>query len=515
MRRFTNINLKYQDKTFIYLIEYNQLDSEFISGLKYQKNYKNINFFNNSQYKRIGNEWYYNDEYNDLYIDSYKMCNVRLYLPEYSINTYKNTLYMLSAITWINGNEICLGNFLLNRLDAFAIDKELTYDSNNYYEYIDLNILDPKDMIYSDNWSDFRKNICGDHISKNSELNNDGSSLVFTLYPVYMSDNKYMILDSADGGQNLVNIATAESDYLSLTSSIKQDEYGINLINNIKFNDVYNDDLSLYFKETYDIAYSNLSAIKYEMVIKDNDNVYKYKTKIFTEYIKKFKEFLSNKYQDDDYMDNISWISWIKSDKKNKITSTSYNLNSIGLTWDDWRDGLSLLSSVTFYDSDYQELLYIFSNEIIITKELFSYMVNQSDIMKIDLNKDTIKDMKLYDINAINKTVNKIIQIDKPEDSKSNIIQPIFFKVRDASNIIIHPKVTENICINLDEYKSKTDSFMIKIEDNVFKQIGSTAYGIIFKIIGPQLPNKAIKGIYYILDQNSELITTGKYTYEQ
>ena len=37
--------------------------------------------------------------------------------------------------------------------------------------------------------------------------------------------------------------------------------------------------------------------------------------------------------------------------------------------------------------------------------------------------------------------------------------------------------------------------------------------GILFKVIGNNLPNKKTEGTYYILNQNSEMVTFGKYKY--
>jgi hypothetical protein len=43
-----------------------------------------------------------------------------------------------------------------------------------------------------------------------------------------------------------------------------------------------------------------------------------------------------------------------------------------------------------------------------------------------------------------------------------------------------------------------------------FYEIGRINSGIIFKVIGTNLP--AIDGIYYILNGEGELVTTGKYS---
>ena len=162
-----------------------------------------------------------------------------------------------------------------------------------------------------------------------------------------------------------------------------------------------------------------------------------------------------------------------------------------------------------------EQPMYIFSNDIPISQDVFKYLVidMNNDLQYINL--EELKDMKQYNINAVNKIINNVIKVDKPGDSKSNIVQPIFFKSVDSNSIIIHPEVTQNICINLDRYKSKVSSFILKIEGVSFKQIASTSQGIIFKVIGNSLPNKKSEGVYYILDDNYELVTSGKYTYNQ
>lgn len=115
----------------------------------------------------------------------------------------------------------------------------------------------------------------------------------------------------------------------------------------------------------------------------------------------------------------------------------------------------------------------------------------------------------------VNQTVQNQIVMTSQTDSKSNIIQPVFFKVRELAQIIVHPEVTENICINLDAYKSQVDRFYIKIEGVSFMEIGRVESGIIFKVKGNLLPGSLSTGTYYILNQDGDLVTTGKYKYDK
>ena len=81
--------------------------------------------------------------------------------------------------------------------------------------------------------------------------------------------------------------------------------------------------------------------------------------------------------------------------------------------------------------------------------------------------------------------------------------------------MVFHPAVVENICINLDQYKAKVDKFVLKLEGCSFTEIGRTSAGVIFKIDGRSLPNMITSGLYYILNSSGELVTTGKYMYEE
>ena len=169
-------------------------------------------------------------------------------------------------------------------------------------------------------------------------------------------------------------------------------------------------------------------------------------------------------------------------------------------------------------------ILYILSNPIPLTAELFKYFIGDSDPSNTagffilngrkvnNVNLDKVN-MYSYNINAVNKIEKKIVQINRPENSKSNIISPVFFSTQLLSDIIIHPEVTETICINLDAYKSKVDRFIIKIDGCLFQEIGRISSGVLFKIVGNNLQRQKMSGSYYILDQNSELVTTGKYNY--
>ena len=153
------------------------------------------------------------------------------------------------------------------------------------------------------------------------------------------------------------------------------------------------------------------------------------------------------------------------------------------------------------------------SNPFQITPEQFAQML--ALVHGPNINITNLNDMHVNKPYIVNKSVYQVTEMTSQTDSKANIVQPVFFKSRDLANIIIHPEVTENICINLDAYKAKVTTFYIKIEGIVFPEIGRIEAGVIFKVQGNLLPGKTAGGTYYILDQDTNLVTTGKYTYER
>lgn len=152
-----------------------------------------------------------------------------------------------------------------------------------------------------------------------------------------------------------------------------------------------------------------------------------------------------------------------------------------------------------------------------ITEDIYNYMLAVQDGMVIEpLNQPgtALYNMQISKPRIMDKTVQNVMEITAHTDSKANIIQPVFFRTREMAQILVHPEVTENIAINLDPYKSQVNRFIIKIEGIMFPEIGRVEGGVIFKVKGSLLPNAVKSGTYYILNQDADLVTTGKYIYE-
>ena len=482
---YTNLNIKSNGKTFKYIVEYfddpnssseelqcikDKLFGYFFlmpneNNLSYQKNY----------YTDWDNIQYSQKQYITDYIPNiFNISSFDLYFPRYSVETYeKNVYYALTLNTWINGVPVYLGSFLIDRKRAIAPESgKKVFLNDEYYEYVRINTIDPYYLTYSDDWKDFRKYYCGEKEFDGKQKNNSASNINITITPIKKIGDDWMKLDGYDNSQSVIVLNTKNDNYLS--AKLKFDFIDINpvFICDTVFNSVYDGNLKDYLEETYQIKVDEDFNIKYCFVIGDKDNPYKYTEKSFN-----------------------------TAEKQSVFSLDDFSFNS----WDEYIEGLYANVYVIIQKND-EDVIVLVSNKVYITQEIFKYLFKE-EIRKIDLDKIT---MNTNNLNVVNIIENKIVTLERPNDYKSNIIKPIFVKVQEADSIRIHKSVTENICINLDAYKNKVDAFVLKIGDTNFYEIGRINSGIIFKVIGTniQLDN----GIYYILNNEGELVTTGKFT---
>lgn len=490
----TNINIQGSSHSFQYVIDYEPSNMRELNNCSYYGCGirlcdsdvdidkvvfcdDDINIFQNK------NQWINleNSGVQDYLPNLIKTANITLYYPQYSVDTYIPGIhYAISLSTWIHGKRIVLGTFISTRYESLAVDKIKKFGDQQYYECHTFNIIDPYELTYSDSWKEFRNKVCGEPIIEDKSLNATGSLLHVSLYPVEYISGAYDMVNGYHGGQNSIRIYDQNTDFLRLniTSNIKEKLFNNHPSINCKlsFNEVYEDMLEDYLFETYGISDYQL---KYELVALDDENIYMLPKQIFTNSI------------------NCSF------------DDIKFN------NWNGYKEGICFQASMEIL-KDNETLLCIMSNKLPLTPELFKYFVGDDFKVKgktiKHVNLEEVN-MNIYNINTVNKIQQNVVQLNRANDSRSNIVQSAFYRITESSNVIIHPAVTETICINLDIYKSKVDSFMIQLEGYSFKEIGRTAAGVLFKIVGSKLPKNINEGTYYILNQDSEMITYGKYTY--
>lgn len=482
---YTNLNIKSNGKTFKYIVEYFDDPNSSSEELQCIKDKLFGYFFlmpneNNLSYqKNYYTEWDNISSIQKQYINSYipKVFNISsfdLYFPRYSVETYeKNVYYALTLNTWINGVPVYLGSFLIDRKQAIAPSTgKKVFLNDEYYEYVRIRTIDPYYLTYSDEWKDFRKYYCGEKEFDGKQKNNSASNINITITPIKKIGDDWMKLDGYDNSQSVIVLNTKNDNYLSSKLKFDFTDGNPKFVCKTVFNSVYEGNLEDYLEETYQIKVDEDFNIKYCFVIGDKDDPFKY----------------------------------IEKSYNTAVTQSEFTLDDFSFnSWSDYIEGLYANVYVIIQKND-EDVIVLVSNKVYITQEIFKYLFKEN-IRKIvleDINMNT------NNLNVVNIIENKIVTLERPNEYKSNIVKPIFVKVQEADSIRVHKSVTENICINLDAYKNKVDAFILKIGDTNFYEIGRINSGIIFKVIGSnvQLDN----GIYYILNNEGELVTTGKFT---
>ena len=420
------------------------------------------------------NDWYGFDYAGNDY--NIKQATIKLYLPQYSVDTFKTkTKYILSLSTYINGKEVELGNFLFERKDVLACAPVRFNGMNEYCEYIEFSIVNPYELQYStaSDPSEIRS-----LMGQPSNSYTVSSLLHACLFVVDDNGENYIKNSEWTGGQN--SVMFADPDDLSL--HIKYDAENRNINLQLTYND---SSISDYFEKYYNCENP---TVEVQYVVMDNDNIY---------YEQTFTDDL-----DDEFNFNID----------TQYDNSLLNDTNIFESWANWKDGLFVRATISFYNSD-EPFMTLFSNKMILSKELFSKMV-QSEGYNV-IKKIILDDIEMTNVNlTATNTITQNITVVSPTDStKNHLMQPVFYQTREINNIIVHPSVTENIAIGLDSYKSQVKRFKIQIEGIVFGEIGRTGKGVIFKVIGNMLPKEVNEGTLYVLNENNDLVTTGKYTY--
>ena len=246
------------------------------------------------------------------------------------------------------------------------------------------------------------------------------------------------------------------------------------------------------------------------------------------------------------------------------LDSFAFKINNIFSSWIERAD--DLIVKVKFIDRYLN--IELVSNIVIINKEWFKYMINDTNIYRsskltrfndnefyykpnnidkkikdeynmkfIDLAYNRVykvkqqhKDEKgniteeyapvLPNLNFINnincvitneKTSKNITDIYNNTTKLNNILyKPIFYKVQDLQNIKIREGVTQNIGINLVNYMTKIDTFKLVLDNKEYIESGRNEVYVIFNI--PALSLDSGSGKYNIVDQDDNYISSGNWT---
>lgn len=524
MKLTTNIVLTgNHGRTQPYVIQLEQLNeiSEFVYIHQNDESWpgEHAMLFNNSVEKdkwlsRKGNEWYEETDDRGGVHYNLKKSKVRIYFPQYSADTFVDKCtYIMNLSMFMHGTEIELGCFKFRRSDALACPPTRFDGMDEYYECMDFEMPDPDSIYYN-----FNEESPEYFIKHNIS---DTAAMVYaSLYVVDYQEDKYTMKDGWTGAQN--NMSVSRNNDMRMSLKYNPEENCLNM--QLLYSNSCGSDLFNYLNNIYYTG--NGGMLKWDLVIMDKDDIYLKIPSIITS--SRFDEpqftadftndfinstVISADFNMDfnaDFNSNILVIG-IKLSEFSKIDDIHF-LDS----WKTWKDGLYFRGSVSIYGDDSIEddfsFATLFSNMIPITQNMFAKLLDHDDFPEqINLDELNMNDITINAINKIEKNIKNLTY--KVESQKNHMIQPVFYQTREIGNVVIHPAVTENIALNLETYKPYVKRFLIQVEGISFKEIGRTSQGIVFKVFGNMLPKSVKDGILYVLDQDMNLVTTGKYKY--
>lgn len=566
LRNYEFSNSIVNDKD-IYIIEKSLLD-EYISSYgtlfnnivfpktnkeftTFSTQYKDFNV-NYSELTFIENDFdkyslYKKDENGNIKLGSFPCDKVRIYHPHHK-TSLKGIVYFDNYINNVHFHWYC--RTLESISEKTYTDTPFTIDNIHYCEYIEFWMPCPekiinKNVFYKENLNIVNVQSNNDKEQFKYKVGNDTfiSTYIFTLpykiqdetkvflpeykqtiinnyisYPINItifpyseinSDNIYLadnyLIQNSDTFYSEVNFSLSARmgfDNNHVISVINTFNYP----NKEKFNS---------FKEAYQYYY-DVDLLDYEGIIYVDEDDYNednaieqkqcgFEIAIFKDYNKKYRIYKS--YFEIEHPEQ-------------ELDDFAFQMSNIFQNWEQLPE--FLVCQTKFIDKYLGNI--ITSNQFVITKEWFKYMINDSGKPRIALTGEqqklnNISEMDLSKFNFIDK-VNCIIKRESEDKSSINyntkntprvIYRPIFFKTSELQNLQIKSGFVQNIGINLSEYMTKVDSFNLVIGDtlNLVEYARNDVY-VIFKLDPNLITN--LTGQYHIINQDGEYISSGKYT---
>lgn len=503
---------------------------------------------------------------------------VRIYFP--SINPNLNAI--IDVENYINDIKIHYFIDLTSNYKRYA-NEEFKYENNTYLEYIEFYFPSLNNLIYNKNILIKEYNNCyveenGERILLNENLevpfyityypfkiektiNDDGSiesnkifdlkssfinsqfydTLNVILYPYESIDdsNIYVIDSRLNYNSNTFNLNLffeLQSEIrFPFPSEIEEDfdkYYGVPcIISNFKYPKYFNIDEGLdessstYEKDKCEKSYLIFTGYEKDDYIDfvDNKDI---DDEVFGEELNEIKTtgFLIEMSTDNLFKESFYKKYMNLNPNEYIIDNLIFPLNIFN-SWDDFPELIAY--RITFIDK--LACLKITSNPIIITKEWYKYLINDSDTFKLKFKK-VYKVKKNSDGNIMtinNFTEDNLLFIDKincsikrenentnqlevvKKNSPKIIYKPIFYKTSELQNINLIKGIPQNIGVNLNEYLAKVETFKLIIEQVEYIEIGRNDIYVIFLIDPNKIKNAS--GKYIITNESNDYISDGNY----
>lgn len=400
---------------------------------------------------------------------------VRVYLPDMNPSRYNKRLnYYISATTRIGRRNIILYSNVITANDFIASERLHTIGQHIYSNYYEFEILSPFELFFNSGYDDFRRTYC--YNSQN--VTNDSTPIVtitiYTVDDVYHDKQEYHNSLSFGSGSSILIPDDYSNMNMDVTAVLSFDKLKFN--STLRFNRTIYNSIEEYFLKNYNM---NINRITKELTILDDDNIYR---------MFQWNHDLRSDINDDDRADfNVT-------DKTpfdmcdNSEQWADYDINIYRQQpfdgWNDFRDGMYTQCIYKVYSDDIPKM-YIKSNRVYITQDEYRFIINNPEI--INLNDI---DMNVENVKITNRIENNVIQIQRPDDYKTNLIKPVFYKAYTADTIVImrDSKVggtlKQYISIELPSNVSMnaTKLFTLKINGQSFTEVARQMNHIIFLI---------------------------------
>lgn len=524
----------------------------------FNDNYSELTFLENSfdQYSL-----YKKDENGDFNIEKFPCDKVRIYHPHHK-TSLNAIVYFDNYINNVHFHWFC--RTIESMSGSNYAETSFTVDNMHYSEYIEFWMPCPeklisKDVFYKENLNIVNVQYSNEEVKSNSEQliyqveeNKDDnekeivtyiSTYIFTLpyivqddVKVFLPEYKQSVINNYISYPinitifpyseiNIDNIYISDSDLIqnsdTFYSEVKfslcsrmgfDDNHNISVINTFNYP---NKEKFSSFKEAYKYYY-DVDLLDYEGIVYVDEDDYNeehavdqkqcgFEIAIFKDYRKKYRIYKS--YFEIDHPDQ-------------ELDDFAFQMSNVFQNWDQLPD--CLVCQTKFIDKYLGNV--IISNQFVITKEWFKYMINDYGKPRVEftgeqqkLNK--ISEMDLSKFNFIDK-VNCVIKRESSENgfidynAKSTprvIYKPIFFKTSELQNLQLKYGFVQNVGINLSEYMTKVECFNLVIGDKInLEEYARNDVYVIFKIDSNYITN--LTGQYHITNQDGEYISSGKYT---
>lgn len=431
--------------------------------------------------KLFNSKYYIIDEYNNIVNNSYNTINQ--FVADYNNNGMKKS----------ENNKLYFENIISPYLIK---DKSKVYITNKSFNY-NINYIN----------TSFNITLCPyDNILDNIYMRNDVSSNT-----IFMNNDFYIRLHSEMGFDN--NGISILNTFEFPGKVVKEDNYyDIDIHGEItkdnQYKDQYINQVTEYYNTYY--IYDNLEYLKDQEEFRDEINIENIRT---TGYLIQIANDLQ--------FNEIVYESIINTDEQNDnfIYDFSFSLDNIVNSWNQLNEILVIRTK--FIDKRLN--ISITGNNVVLTKEWFKYLINEINTNNIKFNKqNNLIEEKFMNISNGFNFIDKINCIIKEDSNVSSIgsnsqnnspqiiYKPIFYKVQDLQNLKIRQNVIQKIGINLSDYMTKIKLFILNIEGKNIKESSRNDIYVIFEINANDLIET--NGIYNILDENFEYLSSGNYT---